>query len=149
MERPSAATTRRLPQTSDCHFLGDLGPAFLPGSQRSSPTSDRPIGVEPSTPPWSTRAIQWKAISCFPGTGTGTGTGTGNLNSGTGTSKLEGGLRFQNRPRQLIEARPLRPRLRSTAQRTEFAGIPDRAVFQNSVVDDPGGAVFRSRARNH
>src|SRR6187549_1572547 len=77
MERPSAATTRRLPQTSDCHFLGDLGPAFLPGSQRSSPTSDRPIGVEPSTPPWSTRAIQWKAISCFPGTGTGTGTFTG------------------------------------------------------------------------
>ena len=31
------------------------------------------IGVEPSTPPWSTRAIQWRAISCVPGTGTGTG----------------------------------------------------------------------------
>ena len=27
-----------------------LGPAFLPGSQRSSPNSDRPIGAEPATP---------------------------------------------------------------------------------------------------
>src|SRR3954463_3573174 len=35
------------------------------------------IGVEPSTPPRSTRAIQWKAISCFSDAGTGTGTGTG------------------------------------------------------------------------
>ena len=58
MERLSAATTRRLPRTSDCRFLGDLGPVFLPGPQRSSPTSDRLMGVEPSTPPWSTRAIQ-------------------------------------------------------------------------------------------
>jgi len=41
MERLSAATTRRLPRTSDCRFLGDLGPVFLPGPQRSSPTSDR------------------------------------------------------------------------------------------------------------
>jgi len=51
----------RLPQTSHCRFLGDLGLVFLPGPQRSSPTSDRLMGVEPSTPPWSTRAIQWKA----------------------------------------------------------------------------------------
>src|SRR6478735_9404223 len=65
MERLSAATTRRLPRTSDCRFLGDLGPVFLPGPQRSSPTSDRLIGVEPSTPPWSTRAIQWKQFSTF------------------------------------------------------------------------------------
>src|SRR3954467_13825425 len=50
---------------------------FLPGPQRSSPTSDRLIGVEPSTPPWSTRAIQWKEIFHLPGTGTGTGTLTG------------------------------------------------------------------------
>src|SRR6478752_5500850 len=77
MERLSAATTRRLPRSSDCRFLGDLGPVFLPGPQRSSPTSDRLIGVEPSTPPWSTRAIQWKAIFHLPGTGTGTGTLTG------------------------------------------------------------------------
>src|SRR6478735_1266710 len=77
MERLSAATTRRLPRTSDCRFLGDLGPVFLPGPQRSSPTSDRLIGVQPSTPPWSTRAIQWKAIFHLPGTGTGTGTLTG------------------------------------------------------------------------
>src|SRR6478752_2502627 len=77
MERLSAATTRRLPRTSDCRFLGDLRPVFLPGPQRSSPTSDRLIGVEPSTPLWSTRAIQWKAIFHLPGTGTGTGTLTG------------------------------------------------------------------------
>ena len=32
-------------------------------------------GVEPSTPPWSTRASQWKAIFHLPGTGTGTPTG--------------------------------------------------------------------------
>src|SRR5450432_4328903 len=71
--RPSAATTGRLPRTSDCHFLADLGPAFLPGSQQPSPTSDRPIGVEPSTHPWSTRAIQWKAISPPSGHGHGHG----------------------------------------------------------------------------
>jgi len=32
---PSAATTRRFQRTSDCHFLGDLGLAFRPRSQKS------------------------------------------------------------------------------------------------------------------
>jgi len=86
MERPSASTTRRLPRTSDRRFLGDQGPVFLPGSQRPSPSSARPIGVEPSTPPWSTHASQGKAIFHLPGTGTGTGTLTGDLNSGTDPS---------------------------------------------------------------
>src|SRR3954465_129318 len=96
MERLSAATTRRLPRTSDCRFLGDLGPLFLAGPQRSSPTSDRLIGVEPSTPPWSTRAIQWKAIFHLPGTGTGTGT-------------LTGGPEIRDRPKHAAPTRRTRP----------------------------------------
>ena len=41
--------------------------------------------------PWSTRAIQWKAIFLLPGTGTGTGT-------------LTGGPEFRDRPKSVIES---------------------------------------------
>ena len=73
--RASLSIVLNLAEGAGKHSKPDkrLGPAFLPGSQRPLPTSDRPIGVEPSTPPWSTRAIQWKDI--FPLSGHGHGHG--------------------------------------------------------------------------
>src|SRR6478735_7307608 len=137
MKRLSAATTRRLPRTSDCRFLGDLGPVFLPGPQRSSPTSDRLIGVEPSTPPWSTRAIQWKAIFRLPGTGTGTGTLTGGPEIGTDPSRWKS------------KRHPAHARLvGGDARHATGANLWRKAAPELAVVVRPTGPGGRVRSAN-